>query len=137
MRLLRPVRCNDLGAVGALRVRATTGAGKRTTALRIGSETVAVSAGFAAAACGLTPPGQSLVAIDTPPTNIVGNRAEVGFELSGASKLPLLLTSLQLPPGLRFVALRDAEGGEVTLPLRLAPGDYDPPTQPMAGRGPA
>lgn len=140
VRLLRPVRCDDLaplGPVGPLRLRATTGAGTRITELRMETQGIAWSAGFAGAACGLAAPGQSLVAIDTPPTSVVGDRAEVGFELSSASRAPLVLQSLELPPGLRLVALHDAEGGDVTLPLRLPPGDYDPPTQPMRGRGPA
>lgn len=139
VRLLRPVRCDDLaplGAVGPLRVRATTGAGTRITELRLDAQGIVWSAGFAGAACGLAPPGQSLVAIDTPSTSVVGDRAEVGFALSSAARTPLLLQSLELPPGLRLVALQDAEGGDVTLPLRLPPGDYDPPTQPMRGRGP-
>jgi hypothetical protein len=140
VRLLRTVRCDDLaplGAVGPLRVRATTGAGTRTTQVRMETQVIATSHGFARAACGLAAPGQSLVAIDTPTSSVVGGRAEVGFELSNASRAPLVLQSLELPAGLRLVALQDAGGGDVTLPLRLPPGDYDPPTQPMLGRGPA
>jgi hypothetical protein len=97
---------------------------------------IAFSVHFARAACGLPAPGESLMAIDAPPTRVVGDRAEVGFGLSNASRAPLVLQSLELPAGLRLVALRDAEGGAVVLPLRLPPGDYDPPTQPMLGRGP-
>jgi hypothetical protein len=133
------VRCDDLaplGKIGPLQVRATTGAGTSTTELRMDTQGIAFSVHFARAACGLPAPGQSLIAIDAPPTRVVGDRAEVGFGLSNASRAPLVLQSLELPAGLRLVALRDAEGGAVVLPLRLPPGDYDPPTQPMLGRGP-
>jgi hypothetical protein len=140
VRLLRPVRCDDLaplGAIGPLEVRATTGAGPRMTRLRMDMQMIEPSQGFARAACGLAPPELSLVAIDAPAAGVVGGRAEVGFELSNASKAPLVLTSLELPAGLRLVTLQDADARPVVLPLRLPAGDYDPPTQPMLGRGAA
>ncbi len=139
VRLLRKVRCDDLPArdpVGPLQVRARTGAGLRSTALRIDTQGFAGSARFAAAACGRSSPLESLITMDIPPISVVGGRAEVGFELSSASSSPLLVRSLQLHPELRLVALQDTDGAEVGLPLRLAPGDYDPPTPPMDGRGP-
>ena len=140
VRLLRPIRCDDLaplGSVGPLVVRATTGAGPRSTELRMETQSVAMSVHFARAACGLMAPGNSMVAVDVPPTRIAGDRAEVGIELSSTSRAPLVLRSLEVPAGLRVAGLRDEQGRAVTLPLRLPPGDYDPPTDPMRGRGPA
>ncbi len=102
VRLLRRVRCDDLPAlepVGPLRVRAMTGAGMRTTSLRMDTEGVGRSSRFAAAACGRAGPLQSFIPMDTPPVTVTGDRAEVGFELSNASSSPLLLQSLQVRPG--------------------------------------
>jgi hypothetical protein len=68
------------------------------------------------------------------PSSAAG-RAEVRVALSSASSSALVVQSLELPPGLRLASLTGVEGTDVTLPLRLPPGDYDPPTQPMLGRG--
>jgi hypothetical protein len=138
VQLLRAVRCEDLApldSVGPLRVRATTGAGPRTAELRLGTQEFGFSASFARAACGLLSPDQSLVAFETAPAVVSGGRAEVRVALSSASSSALVVQSLELPPGLRLASLTGVEGTDVTLPLRLPPGDYDPPTQPMLSRG--
>ena len=138
VRLLRPIRCDDLApiaAVGPLRVRATTGAGERSTELRVQTQELTFSAGFARAACGQSAPGESMVAIDTAAPTVADGRARVAFELSSRSSSPLVVQSLELPPGLRLASLQGVQGIDVALPLTLPPGDYDPPTQPMLGRG--
>lgn len=140
VRLLHAVRCEALPEdrpPGPLRIRATTGAGSQTAELRIDILGLGFSREFLRASCGLSPPGQSLVALQRTPAHVVGDRIRVTSELSNASAAPLLLQSLRLPAGLGLVGLHDRAGEELALPLVLPPGDYDPPTEPFRGRGPA
>jgi hypothetical protein len=139
VRLLRPVRCDELAPPappGPLRVRAMTRAGPRTTDLRLDTPDRALSEDLAQAACGRSSPARSLVVVEPAAAVVDGSRARVTAELSNGSASPILLQELRVSAGLRIVALQDADGAEVPLPLALPPGDFDPPTEPSLGRGP-
>lgn len=137
--LLRPVRCDrraDAAPAGPLRIRASTPAGTRTTDLQVDDLAPGAGAELAGAACGQVPPTRALHRVETGPPEIDGAGARVPFALSNASVSAVLVQSVRVPPGLRLARLLDPAGVEVALPLRLAPGDYDPPTAPELGRGP-
>jgi hypothetical protein len=136
--LARPVDCDALGGTppsGRLRVRARTEAGTRTVELRVPSQGVSVADEVARSACGLSPPEQALVVMDSAPF-VRDGRATVTVELSNASATALLVDDVRPQDGLRLLGLRDATTGE-PLPLVLPAGDFDPPVDAFQGRGPS
>lgn len=133
--LLRPLDCGDLTATpapGPLLVRATTGSGSKTAALRISFDGLAFADEMAAGACGQAEPTAAVASTETR-VELQDDRMLITVELANASARPLALTSLQPLPGLRLTALQD--GANVALPLPLPPGDYDPPIEAYQGRG--
>lgn len=136
--LMRSIDCARLDRTptpGPLRVHATTGAGTRTVDLRMNTAIVQAHDEQARGYCGQNEPGAALL-VQEQRAILDGAVLVIGLSVSNMSARPLSVERLITVPGLRVAGVTSRDSAPVALPLRLEPGDFDPPVDPFLGRGP-
>ena len=136
--LLRPVDCANLEltrAPGALRVHATTGAGTSSTDLRISTDLLQGHDEQIRSACGLSP-AESALFVQDGRDSLEGTTLVIDLVLRNATAEARSVARLVPTEGLRIVGVTSRDRSPVDLPLRLEPGDFDPPVDPYVGAGP-
>lgn len=136
--LLRSIDCSRLDSTpvpGPLRVHATTGAGIRSVDLRMSADLLQFQDDQVRAACGRNDPDEALFVQDGR-DSVDGASLVIDLALRNASARPLSVERLVIAPGLRVADVTSRGRAPVTLPLRLEPGDFDPPVDPVFGSGP-
>lgn len=137
--LLRGIDCSRLestAAPGALRVHATTSAGRRSVNLRMPTVVMQFQDEQVRAACGKADPDDALYVQDAR-DSLDGMTLAVDLTLRNGSSRPLSVARVATAAGLRVAGLTSRAGTPLALPLPLETGDFDPPVDPFFGGGPA
>lgn len=140
--LVRPVDCDDLpagyggsGSSVAVLVRAVTDAGPRQQRVVGAVDSWLTSGELDRQACGEVPAEQAVQELVSRQRNTDAG-TELRVRLGNASRRPVAITRVRVPPGLRVEVLDGSGELPLPLPLALPAGDFDEPKDPYEAAQP-